>query len=76
MEDTLNLKTSSNGICFETNIDNSKNFKYFYIKVETFETTKTLDIQIDSKRKVLYINGVKFNGITLELLKSFLNQLP
>lgn len=76
MEDTINLKTSSNGIDIKINIDNSTNFRDFNVEVETVETTKTLDIQIDFEGKALCIDGVKFNGITLGLLKSFLNQLP
>ena len=76
MEDKINLKISDNDIDAEIKIDNSTNFRVFNVEIETGVVIKTLHIQIDFEGKILYIDGVKFNGITLELLKSFLNQLP
>ena len=76
MEDLINLKISDNDIDTEIKIDNSTNFRDFNVEIEGNNVIKTLDIQIDFEGKALYIDGVKFNGITLELLKSFLNQLP
>lgn len=76
MEDSINLKISDNDIDTEIKIDNSANFRDFNVEIEGNNVTKTLDIQIDFEGKALYIDGVKFNGIALELLKSFLSQLP
>ena len=76
MEDSINLKISADNIDTEIKIDNSTNFKDFTIEIKMEDEIKNLDIQIDFENKILYIDEVKFNGITLELLKSFLNQLP
>ena len=76
MEEKINLKISDNDIDAEIKIDNSTNFRVFNVEIETGVVIETLHIQIDFEGKILYIDGVKFNGITLELLKSFLNQLP
>ena len=76
MEDLINLKISDNNIDTEIKIDNSTFLAEFNIEIEKDRQVKCLKILIDSEEKVLEIDGVKFNGITLELLKSFLNQLP
>lgn len=76
MEDLINLKISDNDIDTEIKIDNSTFLAEFNIEIEKDRQVKCLKILIDSEEKVLEIDGVKFNGITLELLKSFLNQLP
>ncbi len=76
MEDKINLKISANDIDTEIKIDNSTFLAEFNIEIEKDRQVKCLKILIDSEEKVLEIDGVKFNGITLELLKSFLNQLP
>ena len=76
MEDKINLKISANDIDTEIKIDNSTFLLEFNIEIEKDRVVKCLKILIDSDKKVLEIDGVKFNGITLELLKSFLNQLP
>ena len=76
MEDLINLKISDNDIDTEIKIDNSTFLAEFNIEIEKDRQVKCLKILIDSEEKVLEIDGVKFNGITLELLKSFLKQLP
>ncbi len=77
METTINLKTEQDGKEIELKIDNSTDFKDFFLNIETNQGNKKkrgLHIQIDKREKVLEINGMKISGLMLQILKEFINQ--
>lgn len=77
METTINLKTEQDGKEIELKIDNSTDFKGFFLKIETNQVKnkkRTLHIQIDKREKVLEINGMKISGLMLQVFKEFINQ--
>lgn len=77
METIINLKTEQDGKEIELNIDNSTDFKDFFLNIETNQVNdkkRTLQIQIDKREKVLEINGMKISGLMLQVFKEFINQ--
>ena len=77
METTINLKTEQDGNEIELKIDNSTDFKDFFLNIETNQVNdkkRTLHIQIDKREKVLEINGMKISGLMLQVFKEFINQ--
>ena len=77
METTINLKTEQDGKEIELKIDNSTDFKDFFLNIETNQVNhkkRTLHIQIDKREKVLEINGMKISGLMLQVFKEFINQ--
>ena len=77
METTINLKTEQDGKEIELKIDNSTDFKDFFLNIETNQVNdkkRTLHIQIDKREKVLEINGMKISGLMLQIVKEFINQ--
>lgn len=77
METTINLKTEQDGKEIELKIDNSTDFKDFFLNIETNQVNdkkRTLNIQIDKREKVLEINGMKISGLMLQVFKEFINQ--
>ena len=77
METTINLKTEQDGMEIELKIDNSTDFKDFFLNIETNQVNdkkRTLHIQIDKREKVIEINGMKISGLMLQVFKEFINQ--
>ena len=77
METTIKLQTEQDDKDFELEIDNSTDFKDFVLNVNSNQVDdkkRTLNIQINDREKIIEINGIKFSGLMLQILKEFINQ--
>lgn len=75
METTINLKIEQDGKIFEFEIDNSTNFKDLNLTIsKDGSILRTLQIQNSTEEKTLEIEGIKFSGLMLQIVKEFINQ--
>ena len=77
METVIKLQIEQDDKDFELEIDNSTDFKDFVLTVNSNQVDdkkRTLNIQINDREKIIEINGIKFSGLMLQILKEFINQ--
>lgn len=80
---TLTQEIESGFLKSKLKIDNSSNFKDFEIQQKFIQDEnesgeyegRNLTLGIDAEAKSLIIAGVTFEGLTLEILKNFINQI-